>query len=72
MRDDRDRRYTTDGNGYTWLIGADGAAVLDAEGRRVPGPAGYTLTESGWRDYDTSRGHCGLCGRLTCRGRCCK
>lgn len=27
---------------------------------------------SGFTTYDTSAGHCGLCGSLTCRGQCFK
>lgn len=51
---------------------------LDKDGREadhvvVDGRKVYVKarrTESG--DYDTSDGHCGLCGRLTCNGRCFK
>lgn len=25
-----------------------------------------------WSEYDTSKGHCGLCGRLDCKGNCYK
>lgn len=25
---------------------------------------------SGFRHYDTSKGHCGLCGRIECNGGC--
>lgn len=27
---------------------------------------------NGWTTYDTSKGHCGLCGRLDCNGKCFK
>ena len=27
---------------------------------------------SGWTDYDTSHGHCGLCGSISCNGNCFK
>ena len=27
---------------------------------------------SGFAEYDTSAGHCGLCGKLTCNGQCFK
>lgn len=46
--------------------------VLDELGNRVP-PMQLTTpirVESGWAEYDTSQGHCALCGRLTCRGYC--
>jgi len=28
--------------------------------------------ESGFTTYDSSQGHCGLCGRLGCNGKCFK
>jgi hypothetical protein len=31
-----------------------------------------TSAEGEFTTYDASRGHCGLCGRLTCRGGCFK
>lgn len=29
-------------------------------------------TSSGFTTYDTKYGHCGLCGKITCRGTCFK
>ncbi len=29
-------------------------------------------SDSDFRTYDTSEGHCGLCGRLSCNGGCFK
>lgn len=29
-------------------------------------------SSSGWSYFDTSHGHCGLCGSLGCAGRCFK
>ena len=29
-------------------------------------------SSSGWREYDSSKGHCGLCGSLFCSGNCFK
>jgi hypothetical protein len=45
--------------------------VLDENGnRRPPMQAAETETHSGFTVYDSSQGHCGLCGRLDCRGGC--
>lgn len=34
--------------------------------------ASSSKSSSGWMDYDTSKGHCGLCGSLFCSGNCFK
>jgi hypothetical protein len=70
--DGRDRRHTTDESGNTWLVDVEGRFVTDASGNRIPGPAEELTTPGGFRHYDSSRGHCGLCGRLTCNGTCFK
>lgn len=47
--------------------------VLDANGnRRTPRTTGKKDTSSGFTTYDTSGGHCGLCGRIDCNGGCFK
>jgi len=71
--DPRDQNWTSDEYGDTWLIGGDGQYVRDADGSRIPGPAAKNPDDgSGFSTYDSSRGHCSLCGRLTCRGECFK
>lgn len=47
--------------------------VLDEAGNHLP-PMQTTKSEkqSGFTVYDTSKGHCGLCGILTCNGGCFK
>jgi hypothetical protein len=47
--------------------------VRDEQGNRLP-PMRTTksTTSSGFTTYDSSQGHCGLCGMLTCRGNCFK
>lgn len=52
--------------------------VLDEVGNHVP-PMQLSRasiinpeTKDGWYIYDTSQGHCALCGSLTCRGYCFK
>jgi hypothetical protein len=47
--------------------------VLDEEGnRRPPMHTSNSTQSSGFTTYDSSEGHCGLCGSLTCNGRCFK
>ncbi len=69
MRDSRDCKYATDKSGETWAIDSDGN-WLTINGERIPGPP--EREEGVFTCYDSSRGHCGLCGRLTCTGRCFK
>lgn len=46
--------------------------VLDEVGnKRPPMQTHKIISENdGWREYDSSQGHCALCGSLTCRGYC--
>lgn len=49
--------------------------VLDELGNRVPPMQSAPLPKTSpddWTTYDTSQGHCGLCGSLTCNGGCFK
>lgn len=71
-KDGRDVRHTTDRDGNTWLTDEDGRIVTDGSGNRIPGPAEIENPGSSFPTYDTSRGHCGLCGRPTCNGGCFK
>lgn len=51
----------------------DPYVVVQPSGERMPPLQTHrTETHSGFTTYDTSQGHCGLCGRLTCRGTCFK
>lgn len=45
--------------------------VVDEAGNRHP-PMQARRLYGDWIDYDTSQGHCGLCGMLICRGGCFK
>jgi hypothetical protein len=66
-------RVEVDEGGREWLLDANGQPVLDEAGDRVPPThTSQSTTHSGFRVYDTSQGHCGLCGRLGCNGRCFK
>lgn len=45
--------------------------VVDADGNRRPPMHSQPINDlTEWTTYDTSQGHCGLCGNLTCRGGC--
>lgn len=47
--------------------------VLDECGNRMPPLQAAPLPKknpSDWTVYDTSQGHCGLCGSLTCNNHC--
>ena len=49
--------------------------VYDSEGnpRRVlKEQSPHSEKSSGFTTYDTSHGHCGLCGSISCNGRCFK
>jgi hypothetical protein len=47
--------------------------IVDSDGNKyIPEQVQPIGESSGWMEYDTSQGHCGLCGRLTCRGFCTK
>lgn len=47
--------------------------TLDANGNRIPPmQTPNSQTSSGFTTYDTSQGHCALCGRLDCKGGCFK
>lgn len=65
-KNEQDSNIVTDEWGEEW-------EVLRGGERRVPMQTSQSRkTESGFLEYDTSRGHCGLCGRLDCNGGCFK
>ena len=54
-------------------VDEDGEYILDEHGnRRPPMLTGVRTESSGFRSYDSSRGHCSFCGRLGCNGGCFK
>lgn len=47
--------------------------VLDEHGNKLPPSKSEQIRDnSGFTHYETSGGHCGLCGSLTCNGGCFK
>lgn len=62
----------TDENGKRWLTNDKGEVLTD-RGEKVPVMQSQIVTAEGeFTLYDTSQGHCAMCGRLTCHGQCFK
>ena len=64
----------TDRNGNQWLVDCNGTYLRDENGDKIS-PQHYKMKEfrtSSFTAYDTSKGHCGLCGKISCRGQCFK
>lgn len=73
MQDSRDNRTTTDENGDEWLTDENGNLLKDELGRNVPPTQSKKISKDGdFTVFDSSNGHCGLCGSLYCRGGCFK
>lgn len=72
MNDDRDKKVTKDEYGNEWLIGEDGKHILDERGDKIPPTYTSKVTSKPgeFTIYDSSQGHCGLCGSLRCSGSC--
>lgn len=70
---DNNRNIFTDVNGDKWLIDSEGELLRDENGNKIPAQKGECISKPGeFTHYDTSGGHCGLCGRLRCSGTCFK
>ncbi len=73
MKDPRDNKISIDENGDRWLIGENGKFLKDEFGNKIPPSQSNKTSKDGeFTVYDSSQGHCSLCGRLTCRGGCFK
>jgi len=73
MTDPRDSRIVTDEWGEQWLIGENGELLKDEFGKNIPPMKSNIISSPNeFTVYDSSKGHCPLCGRLTCRGECFK
>lgn len=71
MQDGRDDRIYTDENGERWLTDESGKVLKDERGGNIPPSQAMRNSEDGeFTTYDTSQGHCGLCGRIGCHGEC--
>lgn len=74
MKDPRDKKVNMDEDGNEYLINNNGEYVTDEFVNKIPPTQTSKVdkSSSGFRTYDTSQGHCALCGRLTCNGGCFK
>ncbi len=68
------KEETMERNGQTIHFDENGDEyVLDENGNRQPPmQTSKKETSSGFTTYDSSDGHCGLCGNLSCNGSCFK
>lgn len=72
-QDLRDLNLHHDENGKTWLKGDNGELLKDDKGRNIPSSKASKINDGiSFTTYDTSQGHCALCGDLYCRGGCFK
>lgn len=58
LNDDDFYEFAYDENGYPLKI--------------IKKQSPHSEVNSGFTTYDTSHGHCGLCGSITCNGNCFK
>lgn len=66
-------RIYIDQNSVKWLADENGNPLRDERNNFIPPTyADKNSKEGEFTTYDTSRGHCGLCGSLHCRGYCFK
>ena len=73
MQDGRDNKIFTDESGQRWLIDEKGQLLTDEYGDNIPAQHSSKNSEDDvFTTYDTSQGHCALCGRLGCNGSCFK
>lgn len=68
--DDRDKRIRLDENNNEYLTDKDGNPLKDERGNNITPSKTSKKTDDG--AYDMSKGHCGLCGKLSCNGNCFK
>lgn len=74
MDDSRDNRLITDENGDQWVTDENGNILTDGRGNKlVPMQTSVIVSKEGeFTLYNTSQGHCALCGNLACKGYCFK
>jgi len=70
MRDSRDERIITDGEGNQWFADESGEPIK-IDGKKVA-PAKIVDPTASFPVFDTSGGRCALCGSLRCFGGCFK
>lgn len=62
-----------DENGKSWLTGENGKLLKDENGNMIPPTRSQKISrDDEFTIYDSSGGHCPLCGSLYCRSNCFK
>lgn len=70
---DEHSRIRKDENGKPYLVDEDGKALSDERGNPIPPSQSEVNSKPGeFTTYDSSQGHCSLCGSISCRGNCFK
>jgi len=60
-----------DEDGHRYLVDDFGNPLLDEQGRRISPRQSKEISNPGeFTIYDSSEGHCSLCGSLYCNGGC--
>ena len=73
MDNDWDNRIDSDENGNQWLTDGNGKYLKDERGNNIPPQHSKVISKPNeFTIFDDSKGHCALCGSLTCSGRCFK
>lgn len=69
----KNSKVHTDQSGKSFLVDENGNFLRDERGQKIPPQHAKVLSKPGeFTYYDSSQGHCGLCGSLTCTGTCFK
>ena len=73
MGDSRDDRIFTDENNEQWLTDENGKLLTDERGNKIRPTISRVVSKEGdFTVYDSTKGHCALCGSRYCSGRCFK
>ncbi len=73
MEDGRDNRIKVDEDGKRWLTDENGKLLKDERGNNIPPSTSRVVSNPGeFTIFDSSQGHCALCGSISCRGNCFK
>jgi beta-xylosidase len=66
-------RVYTDTDGKKWLVNENGEYLRDEHGLKIQPQHSTVISKPGeFTIYDSSNGHCALCGSLRCIGNCFK
>ncbi len=66
-------RIFVDESGRRWLTDENGKLLKDENNNNiVPSQSLCNSNDGEFTTFDTSQGHCGLCGKIECNGGCFK